>query len=351
MKSLKYTGDWAVGIKETGYPEVTQPDDVIVQIEFTGICGTDIGIVTGDYNVAVPGVTIGHESSGVVYETGSAVTHVKPGDRVVINPTSYCGECRMCRSQRINHCEQKFGTESGVSADGTFAEFYRTADKFVHKLPDSVSLEAATLTEPLSCVITGLRKIPADVIHERVIVFGAGPMGLLYTWALTLKGYAPVLIENSDLRTNFALSCIPPSTKIYPTLERYFQERECDSIDLVVDTTSGQLEKLYPCLSPGSTYISVGLKSKNQTINTIKLADKSLNIVGSIDSKAGSFIEAFELICNEVIPVEKIVSHKFPLSQFQNAFSILGLDLANMNYTGPVEKCCKVLISPKEIAA
>lgn len=347
MRALKYNGTWDVSLEEVDDLHIINPNDVIVDIKYCGICGTDVGIIAGTYPVAVKGVTLGHESTGIIAEVGSEVKNVKVGDRVVINPTYYCGKCRMCQTLRINHCENKFGTESGVSYDGTYADRYRTTSDFVYKIPDGVSMKAVTLTEPLSCVITGARKIQPSSMNLNTYVFGAGTMGILYTWALHLKGLTPVVIETSLNRLNYASDCVPQGVKIYSSLEEartnYFNDPKAP-LDIVVDTTSGLLEKLYPEMSCDGTYMSIGLKDKYANINVRELADKSLSIIGSIDSLHGSFLDAFHLITKNIIPAEKLVSHVIQLENYKKAFSILGCDIDSKSMVQPKEKNAKVII-------
>lgn len=347
MRALKYNGTWDVSLEEVADLHVINADDVIVDIKYTGICGTDVGIISGTYPVAVKGVTIGHESTGIIVEVGEDVKNVKVGDRVVINPTYYCGKCRMCKTLRVNHCENKFGTESGVSYNGTFANRYRTTSDFVHKLPDNISLKAATLTEPLSCVITGVKKIQPLTMNVYSYVFGAGPMGILYAWALSLKGIIPVVIEKSEARLEYAKGCLPNRVEIYSSLEEarkeYFNDLKAP-LDLVVDTTSGLLEELYAQMACDGIYMSIGLKDKFVSINARELADKSLSIIGSIDSLHGSFIEAFHLITKKVIPAEKIVSHVIPLENYKEAFSILGCDIDSKAIFQSKIKNAKIII-------
>jgi threonine dehydrogenase-like Zn-dependent dehydrogenase len=347
MRALKYNGTGDVSLEEVDDLHIINPNDVIVDIKYCGICGTDVGIIAGTYPVAVKGVTLGHESTGIIAEVGSEVKNVKVGDRVVINPTYYCGKCRMCQTLRINHCENKFGTESGVSYDGTYADRYRTTSDFVYKIPDGVSMKAVTLTEPLSCVITGARKIQPSSMNLNTYVFGAGTMGILYTWALHLKGLTPVVIETSLNRLNYASDCVPQGVNIYSSLEEartnYFNDPKAP-LDIVVDTTSGLLEKLYPEMSCDGTYMSIGLKDKYANINVRELADKSLSIIGSIDSLHGSFLDAFHLITKNIIPAEKLVSHVIPLENYKKAFSILGCDIDSKSMVQPKEKNAKVII-------
>ncbi|GAB2610277.1 zinc-binding dehydrogenase [Streptomyces capparidis] len=348
MRALKYRGPWDVAIEEVADLRATGPDDVVVDIAYTGICGTDLGIVSGSYPVAVPGVTLGHESTGVVAEVGPEVTSVAVGDRVVINPTPYCGVCRMCRSQRINHCVNKMGTESGVSYDGTYADRYLTTSGFVRRVPDGVSLRAAALTEPLSCVVSGVRKIQPPSLDAHTYVFGAGPLGLLYAWALTLKGLAPVVVETSPARLAFAGKVLPDGIRAYGSLEEARTEHFGDPrapLDVVVDTTSGLLEELYPLLACGGTFMSIGLKRKEVTIDAMHLADRSLSVIGSIDSLHGSFDEAFHLVTSGRVPAGRLVSHVVPLEDHRDGFAALGCDIATRTATGASTESCKVLIA------
>jgi len=347
MKALKYNGTWDISIQEVEDLHVVESNDVVVEIKYCGICGTDIGIVSGSYPIAVKGVTIGHEASGIVKKIGSEVSNVKVGDRVSINPTYHCGKCRMCKTHRINHCEQKFGTESGVSYDGAFADFFRTKSEYVYKIPDDISLKEVTLIEPLSCVISGVRKINITATNIYAYVFGAGPMGILYTWALTLKGVIPVVIEKSDARYEYAKICLPQSVNIFKSLEEArasFTDIENAPIDLVVDTTSVLLEEIYPHMACGGTYMSIGLKEKYMKLNVMELADKSLSVVGSIDSLDGSFQEAFDIITKKLIPADKIISHVFPLSDYKKAFATIGCDIDLKKMILPKDPNAKILI-------
>ncbi|GGN87096.1 sorbitol dehydrogenase [Actinoplanes lobatus] len=353
MKALKYHSAWNVELREVPDLHATGDDDVVVDIRYCGICGTDLGIVSGNYPVAVSGVTLGHEASGIVAEIGPAVTSVAVGDRVVINPTPYCGRCRMCQTQRINHCVNKHGTESGVSYDGAYADRYRTTSAFVHRVPDHVSLRAAALTEPLSCVVAGARKLRPPSLTANTYVIGAGPLGLLYTWVLSLKGLTPVVVEHSPARLEFARDRLPDGTGAYESLEeargKFFNDPQAP-LDIVVDTTSMLLEELFPQMACGGTYMSIGLKEKRASIDTMLLADRSLSVIGSIDSLHGSFVEAFHLITSGRIPAERLISDVVPLEQYRRGFAALGCDIDTRRF-GPADQAsCKVLIAPGDLS-
>src|SRR5690606_9691444 len=131
---------------------------------------------------------------GVVHSVGPAAADLRPGDRVVLDPTYACLHCRMCTTGRPNHCMRKDGTECGVSADGMFRGLHRIQRRFVHRIPDHLDFTAAALTEPLSCTLTGVQQLVLRTDHVAAVV-GGGPMGLLYAHALAVRGLRGTLVE------------------------------------------------------------------------------------------------------------------------------------------------------------
>ncbi len=141
MKAIVYNSEWDIKLRRP-VPTITKSNQVLVKIKATGICGTDLGIISGKYQASTS-VILGHESAGEVFQVGEEVSNLKIGDRVIIDPTYYCGNCNMCRTGRQNHCEYKGVTETGVSSDGTFTDFYVTEERFLYKLADHVTYEEA----------------------------------------------------------------------------------------------------------------------------------------------------------------------------------------------------------------
>ncbi|MFC5489567.1 zinc-dependent alcohol dehydrogenase [Dokdonella soli] len=292
---------------------------MLVRIRATGICGTDLGIVRGEYQ-ARPGVVLGHESAGEVARVGRAVRAVRPGDRVVIDPTFFCGYCRMCRSLRPNHCESKAERESGVSQDGTFAHYYCTDERFVHRIADQVSFAEASLTEPLSCALTGLEQLRLRADMDTVVA-GAGPMGMLYCYALAARGFVGTMIEQSTGRLALCRRLLPSGWQISPT-----PDEVADSLDLVVDTTGAATSWALRSLRRGGQLLTIGLNSTRCELQPALLADRSLSIVGSIDS-IGTFSLARMMIDTGSIPAQQLVTNELPLDQYEQGFALLGMDL------------------------
>lgn len=326
MKAIVYNSAWNISLEERQMPKITKENQVIVKIKATGVCGTDLGIISGKYH-AHSSVILGHESAGEVIQVGNAIDTVKVGDRVVIDPTYYCGNCHMCRTGRQNHCEFKSVTETGVSSDGTFTDFYVTEERFLYKLADHVSYEEATMTEPLSCVLTGINQVKM-LPNYKTIVLGSGPMGMLYAHALASKGVTGAIVEISDTRLEYAKDIAPAGWTLHKDLDNtLFQLSPKDRlVDLIVDTTGVMATRSIEALQKGGSLLLVGLRDGLATFNPRYLVDRSITVLGSIDT-LGTFSTAHYMIENQIIPTKKLISHVFPIEKFNEALEVLGLDM------------------------
>ncbi|WP_225830207.1 zinc-binding dehydrogenase [Streptomyces sp. NK08204] len=344
MKALVYHGPFDLRVEERPRPRALGPDDVVVRVRRTGICGTDIGIATGKYS-AKPGVVLGHESVGEVAETGPGVTDLPVGTQVVVNPTFFCGSCAPCRSGRENHCARKHETEAGVSADGLFAEYYLTSRTFVHPLPAGTDRAGMVLSEPLSCALTGVRRLRLTP-QLRAAVLGGGPMGVMYASLLAQQGLTGVLVEASAARAEVLRTTLPGLWPVVENLPEAVDRlaRPGSGLDVVVDTTGVLLEQALPLLNPGGQLLLVGLSGGSATIDPAWIADNSIQVLGSIDS-LGTFGDAVELLAAGALPLDGAVTAEVPLEEFARAFALLGVDLAAGCRTEPTGHL-KVCLTP-----
>lgn len=144
----------------------------------------------------------GHESSGTVVALGPRVTGMSEGDRVVVECIQGCGECRECMRDEAIRCSDR--REVGViGQDGACAEYLITRARYLHGVPDSVSLAEAALAEPLAVVIKGLRRLgskPTGDQPRRCAVFGAGTIGHLAAQILKLRGHSVTVVDRQQAR-------------------------------------------------------------------------------------------------------------------------------------------------------
>jgi threonine dehydrogenase-like Zn-dependent dehydrogenase len=347
MRALVYEGPWTVSLRQHPGPRAPAGGEVVVRVRATGICGTDLGIISGGYPASRP-VVLGHESAGEVVAVGPGVGSLRVGSRVAIDPTFYCGFCRMCRTGRQNHCEQKAHTETGVSRDGTFAPLYLTEERFLYELDDHVGFEEATLTEPLSCVLTGVQQLSLRPAL-RTLVLGGGPIGLLYACVLALHGISGGLVELSEPRRALGAGVLE-GWWLAPSLDEAAARGgdEGGGFDLIVDTTGQLAEPALGLLARGGQLLLVGLRHGRASFDPGVIADRSLRIVGSIDS-LGTFADACRLIANGSIPARRLVTHAFPLERFGEALQLLGCDVAR-RCLEPSARALKAVILPSEQA-
>ena len=322
MKAIVYNGPWNIRIEEKEEPAIMQAEEVIVEIRATGICGTDLSIVSGEYS-ARQQVIIGHESAGIMVAKGSAVDNFNTGDRVIIDPTYYCGYCENCRKGLRNHCYMKASTEAGVSVNGTFTRYYKTTRNFIYPLHDEVPFEEGALSEPLSCVLTAVKKL-AVTPFLRTAVLGGGPIGLLFYMALTQHGIQEgTIYESSPNR----ISLIEKSNVLswrWQLLPSFIPQK--NQYDLIIDTTGSLLELSMQAITEGGKIALIGLRNNRQTINPREIADRSISIIGSIDSM-DTFQHAVALINSRRLGLDKIITKAYSLDDFPQALSDLGCDL------------------------
>ena len=214
MKSAVFYGKHDMRVEESPMPKVGA-EDVLIQVKACGICGTDVHIYEGDKGAAevTPPTILGHEFSGVVAEVGSAVTNVKVGDRVCIDPNCYCGTCDFCRNGIAHYCTDMIGY--GTTVNGVFAEYCSVNQRQVYKLGDHTTFEQGAMTEPVACCLHGMDMCN---IHpgSSVVIIGGGMIGLLMLQLARLAGAArtallePVASKREVAKKLGADVCIDP---------------------------------------------------------------------------------------------------------------------------------------------
>lgn len=214
MNAVRFYGQRDIRLDKIPVPSVKE-GQVKIAPKFCGICGSDLHEYLGGANLipkegnphpitgeTLP-LTLGHEFSGIVEEVGSGVDHVKPGDRVCVQPTIYDGSCRACRRGLVNCCDQNgFVGLSGWG--GGLSEHMVVPASCVKRLPDNISLEVGALIEPLAVGWHAVNISPFKK-GDAVLVLGGGPIGLAVVQALAGRGCDNIIVsEVSSRRREFA---------------------------------------------------------------------------------------------------------------------------------------------------
>ncbi|KAJ4257488.1 hypothetical protein NW762_008612 [Fusarium torreyae] len=321
-------------LEERPVPQIEDPHDVIVKIAYTGVCGSDVHFWTqGGYARKVSEqqpLVMGHEASGVIHKVGPAVSQLKPGDRVAIEPGFSCRSCSYCKSGRYNLCpEMKFAADP-PSTHGTLSRFFKIPQDFAYKLPDTISLEEAVLVEPLSVAVHGVRL--ADIRPgQKVIVQGAGAVG--YLTAATAWAYGAKKVVITDLnpeKLKFAqqgLKCHTFQPRLDSTPEqeatRLKQEAGFDrGADVVLECTGVETSAQTGILSlaAGGTFVQVGLGKPVQALPIHAMCEKEIVMKTSFRYAPGDYEIALELIESGKVSVSSLISNIVPFEQAPEAW-------------------------------
>ena len=166
---------------------IARPGKVVIKVDTIGVCGTDVHITQGLFPSTPPKV-LGHEGSGIIVEVGDGVPKSRIGERVVMNTTDHCGECVACKTWSIGRCE------NAEKTSGMFAEYATATNQAAVKIPDSLDLEHAALSEPASCCLSGseMMDIPDNAVG---VVIGGGIMGLFTLAFLKRRGMKTMIMS------------------------------------------------------------------------------------------------------------------------------------------------------------
>lgn len=204
MKAARYYGYKDIRIEDIAIPQIG-PDEVLIQVSYAGICGTDRHEYTGPNFIPstkphrltgkVAPITIGHEFSGVIAEVGENVSGWKIGERVTASGTLCCRACQQCLNNKKNICELLGFV--GVSDDGTMAEYVRIHHDMLYHVPDEVPLRLAPLSEPLACGQHAINILGSDLSGKNVFVSGGGIIGMGAAVAAKIAGANHVILAAS----------------------------------------------------------------------------------------------------------------------------------------------------------
>jgi alcohol dehydrogenase len=329
MRALVYHGSGKKDWQEVPDPAITAETDAVIKVEAVTICGTDLHILKGDVPEVAEGRILGHEAVGTVVATGSAVTTVTPGDRVLASCISACGRCRYCREGAYGQCLGGGGWILGHTIDGVQAEYARIpfADNSVYTLPADVSSEAAVMLAdilPTSYevgVLNGLVR-PADT----VAIVGAGPIGLAAILTAKLLSPAEIIaIDPAPARRAAAQAlgavAIDPDTD--------------DPVELVKAITAGlgadaaleavgvpeTFELCTRLVRPGGRVANIGVHGRPATLHLEDLWIRNLTITtGLVDTRTTA--DLLRLLAAGTLDVSTLVTHRFRMADFLEAYDV-----------------------------
>jgi L-iditol 2-dehydrogenase len=326
MKAILPLPTGGVGLVDTAPPAIG-PGEVLLEMRASGLCGTDLAKLAG--SVLSPDVRLGHEIAGVVRAVGDGVARFKPGDRMTAAHHVPCGTCWACRHGNDSMCPQFKATQ--IDPCG-FAELIRIpaphVGRVAFRLPETLSDEAASFTEPLACAVRAVRRsqvMPGD----RIAVVGAGGMGLLIAQAVLATGAVPIVADVADGRLELAqrvgVERLVHSAQdgLGAGLRAQGNGAPVDGAVLTV-VNAGILSEIQGAVRPGGriNIFAGAAGGPFLPLDFVDLYHRELAVFSTYSSNPTSLAEAFDLLATGRVSVVPLISHRLPLAAFADGLRL-----------------------------
>ncbi len=314
MKAALITAPHTIEIADV--PDPTPRDgEVVIRVAASGLCGTDIHIVEGEYAANLP-IIPGHEFSGTVVAVGRGVHELRVGDRVTADPNIPCLRCSFCHDGRVNLCDNYAAL--GVTINGGSAEYLAVQEHLCVRVPDNVALRDAALVEPLSCALHAW-----DLIGRsdglRVGLYGSGTMGLMMLQLAQHLGAASIDVIDINPHKLVAATELGAATHASS-----IEANPGDGWDLVIDATGAApaIQDGLAHVRKGGTFLQFGVAHPDATvtISPYWIYDKEIRILGAVCPQH-SFERSVGLLARGVIDPNLLISDEYPIEDYAAALS------------------------------
>lgn len=311
-------------VKDRPVPEIGN-DEALVETRACGICGTDLHILKGlAYVPELPHIP-GHENAGVVVKVGSDVTGLKVGQRVVAHNFFTCGRCYYCRIGRDTQCTDLKGL-LGVLNDGGFAEYFKVPAKNLFELPESVSFEAGGLiADAVLTAVHAMRRSRLE-LNDTAAVIGSGGIGQCLIQMLRANGVKVVATSRSAGKLEFAKKLgadLVVQADNQASVEQIKTFSGGDGVQCVFDCvgSADTMKAAASYVMRGGQIIVIGEEPEFPAIDTIQIAQREIEIIGSRNGTKQDMIDAISMVASGI--VEPHIDRIFPLEQINQAFEFM----------------------------
>lgn len=328
MKALvKTSAEPGIWLEDIAIPE-PGPNDVLVRVHRTSICGTDLHIVAWDdwARATVPApMTIGHEYMGVVEQLGSEVTGLEVGQRVSGEGHIVCGRCRNCQAGRRHLCINTIGI--GVNRDGAFAEYVAIPGSNIQPLPDGINDDIGSILDPLgNAVHTTLH---FDLVGEDVLITGAGPIGMMSVAIARHVGARYIVVTDvNDYRLTLSevLGADREINVHRDSIEQTMEEigiREGFDVGLEMSGSPAALHDMITHMNNGGGIALLGIPPKQAPIDWNDIVFKGLNLQGIYGRRMFETWYKMLAMLETGLDVSAVITHRLPADDFEEAFAIM----------------------------
>ncbi|MHB1132597.1 MAG: zinc-binding dehydrogenase [Chloroflexota bacterium] len=323
---MKGVVKFAPGVGNVELREVTEPvpgpGQVKIEVKAAGVCGTDLHIYYDEYSSRPP-VVLGHEFAGQIVEVGSGVREFAPGDRVTSSTYfSTCGKCRYCLTGRPNLCASRLSIGSGVN--GAMTRFLVVPEANLHRLPDNVGYLASAQTEPLACTVHAVLIINKPMPTEEVLVTGPGAIGLLTLQLVKACGARATMLGTASdaARLEVAQQLGADAIVLSDQVDEMASQLGDGGFDSVLECSgaAGGIDAALRLVRKGGRFTQVGLAGKKVPFDIDQVVYKQLQFTGTFAHVWPAWGMALKLMASGAVQTEPLVTHRFPLERWQEAF-------------------------------
>lgn len=329
MKAVVVEAPDQFQVKQVPIPAIG-PDQVLIRVTACAVCGSDPMIVHGVYPAVRYPLIPGHEIGGVVAEIGDEVTSFSIGDRVTMESHEACGKCINCMRGYYTTCLNYGNLEAGhrqvgFTANGGYAEYVAVAERCVHRLPDGVDFDQAPIAQAAAVVLFGLRLAGGIFPLETVAILGPGLIGLIAVQIAKASSASKVILTGTrEERLQMGLEM---------GADEVYNARETDVVSAVMARTGGvgadfvievagspeSVSQAIDMCRWGGRVLLLGISKEPATINSARIPLGSITVYGSRGEGMWAMKEALALLAQGKIRSKELITHRFPLDDFETA--------------------------------
>lgn len=350
MKAAVYRGDSRIAVDDVPVPPIG-PGELLIRVESCGICHTDLKKI--EYNLLPPPRIFGHETAGVIVAAGEGVNGFRPGQRAAVFHHIPCGDCFYCARKLYAQCPvyKKVGVTAGFEpAGGGFGQYVRVMDWIARRgvvaLPDHVSFDEASFIEPLNTCVKAVA-IADPQPGDFVLIQGQGPIGLLFTMLMKLRGVrlavTDTIPERLDLGRKFGAeeAWNPRQVNVVESMKKFAAGRGADFV-IAATSVPGLVNEALAASRPGARILLFAQTSHQERLDLsgadICVGERTL--FGSYSADVDQQAESARLVFSGEIPVKELISHRLPLNEIERGFALA---------LHPDAQSLKIIVQPQRI--
>ena len=297
---------------------------VLVEVKYCGICGTDLAIYRGLHPRSKPPLIMGHEFSGIVKSAESKLFN--EGDRVVVNPLISCGECSPCQ-QGLSYICQNLKL-IGIDSDGGFAKYAVVDEDKLYKIPEGLDLKTASLIEPFATGAHAMR-VANPRKNDLIVILGGGPIGIATGLFFKHNGFENIYISEisrfrQDVLKKFGFNVIDPKEE--DLKEKIIEISDSKLADIVLEATGAArpILDMVPLAKVRGLIVLVGISHRPANVDLMNVVFKELTIKGIRVYSREDFRDAVEFVSKNRGLLEEYISSEFELNDLDRAIEYAG---------------------------